>query len=204
MNLKNLIAARPKAEATAAELAAALARAEAALSDATARADALIGARGTTLLDGTSAEAAQAEAALVEARSDCERAAALGAAIRQRLADTERRDRRAAVDVIVAAAHATERRFLDFARNEYPALARKIAAGLLLEAEVHRLQQTLVTAYGALPRGEIDGLPSLNPPRLLSAAGRGTAVQAHGLGAFVSLPAADGDELAGHWPCAAR
>jgi len=156
------------------------------------------------MLDGTPSEAAQAEAALAEARSDCERAAALGAAIRLRLAETERRDRRAKVDAIVAEAHATERRFLDFARNEYPALARKIAAGLLLEAEVHRLQQTLVTAYGALPRGEIDGLPSLNPPRLLSAAGRGTAVQAHGLGAFVSLPAADGDEQAGHWPSVAR
>jgi len=204
MNLKNLLASRPKSQATAAELAEALARAESALSDATARADALIASRGATMLDGSAAEAAQAEAALVEARSDCERAAALGSAIRLRLAYTERRDRRAKVDAIVAEAHATERRFLDFARNEYPGLARKIAAGLLLEAEVHRLQQSLVQAYGALPRGEAEGLPSLNPPRLLSAAGRGTGIQAHGLGAFVSLPAADGDEQATHWPCAAR
>ena len=204
MNLKNLLASRPKAEATAAELAAALARAESALSDATNRADALIAARGATLLDGTPAEAERAEAALAEARADCERAEALGAAIRVRLAETEKRDRRAKVDAIIAEAHATERRFLDFARNEYPALAKKIAAGLLLEAEVHRLQQTLVTAYGALPRGEVDGLPSLNPPRIMSVAGRGTSIQAHGLGAFVSLPAADGDEQATHWPCAAR
>lgn len=203
--LKELLGIRPKPAASAVELAEALARAEAAQGEALTRAEGLAAKRGAVLLDGTPADAEKAEAALSAARADAERAAALAGALRQRLAETERADRRADFDAKRGAAEQANARWRVFLEREYPALAEKIAAGLVLEAEARRAADATHAALAQLPHDEREGLtpapaPYL-PPHPMGA--NYNHIGQFGLGAHVKLPAATGDSEGAHWPAAA-
>lgn len=202
MDLKKLLGLRPAKTATAAELGEAVARAEAAQQEASARVIELTTQRADVLLAGSAAEVGQHEAALVAARTDAEQAGAMLAALRQRLAATEAEQRRQKVLALVAEAEAAGARFSAFAANEYGGLASKIVAGLRLEMEARRLREEAMTAFLGLPTGEREGVSLAAEPVLPpNAQGfTGSGIHAHGLGAFVRLPAANGDETGNHWP----
>ncbi len=201
--LKELLKLRPKAD-DAASLWASLASAETAKNGALARVTELKAGRAARLLDGAPADVERAETALMAAQAEAERLAEMVGALRDRAAAAERRERVAAVRAKYAAVEEACARFLTFAAKDYPALARKIADGLRLESDAHRLTEEAQIASYALTAEERAELPPLNMPRLPHPTGFQGAIAAHGLGAFVRLPAADGDEEAGYWPEARR
>lgn len=197
--LKDLLKLRPRGDDPA-SIRASLAAAEEARAAAGARVAELRAGRAARLLDAPAAEVERAEAALADASAEAERLDTLAAELGRRLAAAERRERVEKVRALLTKADAAGQRFLAFARNDYPALASKIAAGLMLEAEAHELLREATQAMMALPGEERAELPSVNPPRLPARPYAGGAVQAHGLGAFVRLPAPNGDEEASIWP----
>ena len=138
MNLKRLLNIRPKPGASIADLRQAIGAADTARADATTRAANLMAQRGAVLIDGTDAEISRHEIALNNARDDAARAGALHDALVVRLAEAERDERRAVFTAKLAEAEAANAAWRAFMNNAYPALARKLAAGLKLEAEALR------------------------------------------------------------------
>lgn len=199
--LKNLLARRPKPGADPAEIADALAGAEAEQRAAAERVAALLSRRGAVLLDAPPAEVEAAEAALAEARAAADRAAAMAEALRERLAEAERRKRLARVAELAQAAARADAEWRGFVDGQYPALAARIAAGLALEvaarhaiAEAHRAAAELPpedrAAAASPPPGYLPPHPS----------GGWHAGSVHGLSAFVALPAANGEDAGAFWP----
>jgi hypothetical protein len=199
--LKNLLARRPKPGAEPAEIAEALASAEAEQRAASERVAALLSRRGTVLLDAPPAEVEAAEAALAEARAAADRAAAMAEALRERLAEAERRKRLARVSELAQAAARADDAWRAFVDGQYPTLAARIAAGLALEVAARQAIAEAHRAARELPRE--DQADAATPPAgYLPAhpAGGWHPASSHGLSAFVRLPAANGDDAGAFWP----
>ena len=199
MNLKRLLNIRPKPGASVAELREAIGAADTARADANQRADSLMAQRGALLLDGAAEEVSRHEIALTNARDDAARASALHDALVARLAEAERDERRAVFTTKLAEAETANAAWRAFMQNAYPSIARKLAAGLKLEAEAIRAAGTCYYAFLELPPHEREGLefrhhPDMlpNPPDVGATYGR------QALGPRVELPALDGG--APYWP----
>ena len=199
MNLKRLLNIRPKPGASIAELREAIGAAETARAEAMARAESLTAQRGAILIDGTDAEISRHEIALNNARDDAARAGALHDALVARLAQAERDERRAVFTTKLAEAEAANAAWCAFMNNAYPALARKLAAGLKLEAQAIRAAGACYYAFHELAPPEREGLePSQGPDLLPNGPAFGTMFRREPLGPRVALPALDGS--APYWP----
>ncbi len=199
MNLKRLLNIRPKPGASVAELREAIGAAETARAEAMAKAESLLAQRGTVLIDGTDAEISRHEIALTNARDDAARASALHDALVTRLAEAERGERRAVFTTKLAEAEAANAAWRAFMNNAYPALARKLAAGLKLEAEAIRATGACYYAFHELAPPEREGLePSQGPDLLPNPPHIGPAFRREPLGPRVVLPSNDGS--ASYWP----
>jgi hypothetical protein len=199
MNLKRLLNIRPKPGASIPELREAIGAAETARAEANQRAESLIAQRGGILIDGTDAEISRHEIALNNARDDAARAGALHEALVSRLAQAERDERRAVVIAKLAEAEAANAAWRAFMQNAYPALARKLAAGLALEKEAIRTARVCYYAFHELAPHERDGLECLPEPDLLPNPPHiGTTLRREPLGPHIVLPSNDGS--APYWP----
>ena len=199
MNLKRLLNIRPKPGASIPELREAIGAAETARAEAMARAESLTAQRGAILIDGTDAEISRHEIALNNARDDAARAGALAVALVARLAQAERDERRAVFTTKLAEAEAANAAWRAFMQNAYPALARKLAAGLALEAAAIRTARACYYAFHELAPPEREGLePSQGPDLLPNGPALGTTLSRQPLGPRVELPALDGS--APYWP----
>jgi hypothetical protein len=199
MNLKRLLNIRPKPGASVAELREAIGAAETARAEATARAESLTAQRGALLLDGAAEEVSRHEIALTNARDDAARASALHDALVARLAEAERAERRAVFTTKLAEAEAANAAWRAFMNNAYPALARKLAAGLKLEAEAIRAAGTCYYAFLEVPPHEREDLEfSHHPDMLPNPPDVGATYGRQALGPRVELPALDGG--APYWP----
>ena len=199
MNLKRLLNIRPKPGASVAELREAIGAAETARAEATARAESLTAQRGALLLDGAAEEVSRHEIALTNARDDAARASALHDALVARLAEAERAERRAVFTTKLAEAEAANAAWRAFMQNAYPSIARKLAAGLKLEAEAIRAAGTCYYAFLELPPNEREGLEFRHGPDMLpNPPDVGTIYGRQALGPRVELPALDGG--APYWP----
>jgi hypothetical protein len=199
MNLKRLLNIRPKPGASIPELRDAIGAAETARAEAMAKAESLLAQRGTVLIDGTDAEISRHEIALNNARDDAARAGALHDALVERLADAERGERRAVFTTRLAEAEAANAAWRAFMQNAYPALARKLAAGLALEAAAIRTARATYYAFLEVPTDERGGLEFSQGPDLLpNTPDVGATCSRQALGPRVELPALDGS--APYWP----
>jgi hypothetical protein len=199
MNIKRLLNIRPKPGASIPELREAIGAAETARAEAMAKAESLLAQRGTVLIDGTDAEISRHEIALNAARDDAGRASALHEALVTRLAEAERGERRAVFTTKLAEAEAANAAWRAFMNNAYPALARKLAAGLKLEAQAIRAAGACYYAFHELAPPEREGLePSQGPDLLPNGPALGTIFRREPLGPRVELPALDGG--APYWP----
>jgi hypothetical protein len=199
MNLKRLLNIRPKPGASIAELREAIGAADTARADATTRAESLMAQRGALLLDGAAEEVSRHEIALTNARDDAARASALHDALVARLAEAERAERRAVFTTKLAEAETANAAWRAFMNNAYPALARKLAAGLKLEAEAIRAAGTCYYAFHELAPPEREGLePSQGPDLLPNPPHIGPAFRREPLGPRIVLPSPDG--TAHYWP----
>jgi hypothetical protein len=199
MNLKRLLNIRPKSGASIPELREAIGATETARAEAMAKAESLLAQRGTVLIDGTDAEISRHEIALNAARDDAGRASALHEALVTRLAEAERDERRAVFTTKLAEAETANAAWRAFMQNAYPALARKLAAGLKLEAEAIRAAGTCYYAFLEVPPHEREGLEfSHHPDMLPNPPDVGATYGRHALGPRVELPALDGS--APYWP----
>lgn len=200
MNLKRLLNIRPKPGASIPELRDAIGAAETARAEAMARAESLIAQRGAVLIDGTDAEISRHEIALNNARDDAARASALHEALMSRLAQAERDERRAVFTTKLAEAEAANAAWRAFMQNAYPALARKLAAGLALEKEAIRTARASLYAFHELAPPEREGLePSQGPDLLPGGPNRPSAMFGREpIGPHIVLPSNDGS--APYWP----
>ena len=199
MNLKRLLNIRPKPGASIPELREAIGAADTARADANQRAESLMAQRGALLLDGAAEEVSRHEIALTNARDDAARASALHDALVARLAEAERDERRAVFTTKLAEAEATNAAWRAFMNNAYPALARKLAAGLKLEAEALRAVRACYYSWQELVPHERDGLQFMNEPDLLPNPPHiGPAFGREPLGPRIVLPSNDG--TAPYWP----
>ena len=199
MNLKRLLNIRPKPGASIAELREAIGAAETARAEAMARAESLAAQRGAILIDGTDAEISRHEIALNNARDDAARAGALADALVARLAQAERDERRAVFTTKLAEAETANAAWRAFMQNAYPSIARKLAAGLKLEAEAIRAAGTCYYAFHELAPPEREGLePSQGPDLLPNPPHIGPAFRREPLGPRIVLPSPDG--TAPYWP----
>ena len=199
MNLKRLLNIRPKPGASIAELREAIGAAETARAEAMARAESLTAQRGAILIDGTDAEISRHEIALNNARDDAARAGALADALVARLAQAERDERRAVFTTKLAEAEAANAAWRAFMQNAYPALARKLAAGLALEAAAIRTARASYYAFLELAPPEREGFePSQGPDLLPNPPHIGTTYGREPLGPRIVLPSNDG--TAPYWP----
>lgn len=199
MNLKRLLNIRPKPGASIPELREAIGAAETARAEANQRAESLMAQRGAVLIEGTDAEISRHEIALNNARDDAARAGALHDALVARLAQAERDERRAVFTTKLAEAEAANAAWRAFMNNAYPALARKLAAGLKLEAEAIRAAGACYYAFHELAPHEREGLePSQGPDLLPNGPATGATLRREPLGPRVELPALDGS--APYWP----
>lgn len=167
MNLKRLLNIRPKPGASIAELREAIGAAEAARAEAIARVESLMAQRGALLLDGAAEEVSRHEIAVTAARDDAARAGALHDALVARLAQAERDERRAAFTSKLAEAESANAAWRAFVNNAYPSIARKLAAGLALEAAAIRSAKATFFAYYNVPEDEREGLQPSQGPDLL-------------------------------------
>jgi hypothetical protein len=199
MNLKRLLNIRPKPGASVAELREAIGAADTARADANQRADSLMAQRGALLLDGAAEEVSRHEIALTNARDDAARASALHDALVARLAEAERAERRAVFTTKLAEAETANAAWRAFMQNAYPALARKLAAGLKLEAQAIRAAGACYYAFHELALHEREGLEIFHGPDMLpNPPDVGTVYGRQALGPRVELPALDGS--ARYWP----
>ena len=151
--MKFLDILRRKAPTTAAELAAALAEAEAAAREADAKVEALTGERGRLLLDGDDGAIDKVEAALTAAARDSDRAGLAIEELKRRLAATSNAERQAGLDVAYDAAMAAQARGVA-ALKRYSKEAPKLAAVL---AEIDECE-TVIAGHRAT-------LEAANDPR---------------------------------------
>ena len=199
MNLKRLLNIRPKPGASIAELREAIGAADTARAEAMAKAESLLAQRGTVLIDGTDAEISRHEIALNNARDDAARAGALHDALVARLVEAERGERRAVFTTRLAEAESANATWRAFMNNAYPALARKLAAGLALEKEAIRTARASYYAFQELVPHERDGLQFIHEPDLLPNPPHiGPAFRREPLGPRIVLPSNDGS--ASYWP----
>lgn len=199
MNLKRLLNIRPKPGASVAELREAIGAADTARADANQRADSLMAQRGALLLDGAAEEVSRHEIALTNARDDAARASALHDALLARLAEAERDERRAVFTTKLAEAETANAAWRAFMQNAYPALARKLAAGLALEAAAIRTARATYYAFLEVPTDERGGLEFSQGPDLLpNTPDVGTTYGRQPLGPRIVLPSPDG--TAPYWP----
>jgi hypothetical protein len=202
ITLKELLGLRPKPAATAAELLDAINQAEAAQREAAERAAQMTAQRGRVLVSGAAEDVERHEAALAAARNDAERAGAMVDALREKLAEVEKADRRAGVEALRAEAERARSRWAAFVMNEYPELADRIAAGLMLERELLACNEAVHVALRELPAEERSAV-AWNPTGHLPAHPLGQSygsIGPGGLGGAVRLPAANGDNRENHWP----
>ena len=199
MTLKRLLNIRPKPGASIPELREAIGAADTARADANQRAESLMAQRGTLLLDGAAEEVSRHEIALTNARDDAARASALHDALVARLAEAERDERRAVFTTKLAEAESANATWRAFMSNAYPALARKLAAGLVLEKEAIRTARASYYAFQELDMTEREGLePSHGPDLLPNPPHIGTTYGREPLGPRIVLPSNDG--TAPYWP----
>ena len=199
MNLKRLLNIRPKPGASIPELREAIGAAETARAEAMARAESLAAQRGAILIDGTDAEISRHEIALNNARDDAARAGALADALVARLAQAERDERRAVFTTKLAEAESANAAWCAFMQNAYPSIARKLAAGLKLEAQAIRAAGACYYAFHELALHEREGLEIFHGPDMLpNPPDVGTVYGRQALGPRVELPALDGS--ARYWP----
>jgi hypothetical protein len=199
MNIKRLLNIRPKPGASMPELREAIGAAETARAEAMAKAESLLAQRGALLLDGAAEEVSRHEIALTNARDDAARASALHDALLARLAEAERDERRAVFTTKLAEAETANAAWRAFMQNAYPSIARKLAAGLKLEAEAIRAAGTCYYAFLELAPPEREGLePFQGPDKLPNSPDVGALSSRQALGPRVELPALDGS--APYWP----
>lgn len=159
MDLKKLLGLRPKDDSVDA-IRTALVQAQGVQSAASQRAAELEAGRARMLVDGSAGEVERAERDLTAARGDAERAGAMIVGLQGKLAEAEAREAERGARQAVVDAEARRSRFLAFVRNDYPALAQKIADGLKLEAEAEAASMRAMNAIMALPSEVRDKLAS--------------------------------------------
>ena len=116
-----------------------------------------------------------------------------------RLAQAERDERRAVFTTKLAEAEAANAAWRAFTNNAYPALARKLAAGLALEAAAIRTARASYYAFLELAPPEREGFePSQGPDLLPNPPHIGTTYGREPLGPRIVLPSNDG--TAPYWP----
>lgn len=133
-----LLGLRPKGDG-AAELRAARDAALAAGASAGAKAAELEARRGEVLLEGRPDAVAAHEAALAEARTEAERAAAMAAALGPRVAAAQAREGLAELRRLRAEARERQAAVERWLRTEYPRLAEQLAGGFGREREAAAL-----------------------------------------------------------------
>lgn len=187
---------RPEGE-TAAALADAIDRTAAALAEAEAKLSDLQARRGAALLAGGST-AEKHEAALRDGRDEAERLTALRDALRAKHAEAERTEGRQRLEAMAAEAAASSKAAAERIAREYPKLAAEIAAVLAAERAALDAIAALTAELGRAPTEAVEGI-ALPPPPL---AHYGAPAAAAPLADAVRLPRHDAPDLG--WPSAAR
>ena len=189
MDLKKLLGLRPAGKSSA-DIRSAIERVEAEASAATARAVEMETGRGKLLLTGDLATVQRGEAALSDTREEAERLSAMAEAMRAELATTLTSEKAAELRELVKQMEAEGAAFLDFWKNEYPALARQIAAGMrhLRAEEAARDAFTMASMnYAAVEEGGVQPPPTLGQ-RLFPESHPGVGLAFN----MVQLPSPDG------------
>jgi hypothetical protein len=180
---------RPKTDSTEAIRSAIAATADA-LTAAEAAVAKLRAGRGDALLAGGE-QAAKAEAALRAAVDEAERLAALREALDRRLAEAARKEAAAALQAALAEAGKAVAAFDVFREREYPALAQKIAAGLVLEQKARDAIARVTDIHQQMPD---EDRPGISIPQIALA----PPFHPFGFGRAVHLPSPDGSRPI--WP----
>jgi hypothetical protein len=156
--LKLLDRLRPRTDSPA-DLTTALDEAEAALGKQRDRLAALEAERGEALMVGGE-RARRHEAALADARGETERLAAIVDTLRRRVAETDRQERRAALERQVAAARQKAEAAGRAIDERYPKLAAELIA--LLEAEREAMRAVMRAVMALAEAGEL--AEGITPP----------------------------------------
>lgn len=146
--------------------------------------------RGEALLAGGE-QAAKAEAALRAAVDEADRLAALREALDRRLAEAARKEAAAALQAALAEAGKAVAAFDVFREREYPALAQKIAAGLVLEQKARDAIARVTDIHQQMPD---EDRPGISIPQIALA----PPFHPFGFGRAVHLPSLDGSRPI--WP----